>query len=1320
MSKNWIIATFILFLLTGCTGENCIEADDFGHNIITVGARYNKSDFNGQVGANQVAPWIASGYRVNGRPLTMTVQGWDYGVDQNDTHELSAWCAWYGSSAIGSKLSSFCERLQDCQFVDDTMCTNTANARIVNAPCLFRNGVGLYSLIAAKGTDPNQTLGSQRDPAGITFHLGEPNTGYTLYDIDRDGNTRVAAGRVHQFGSDEEKQEYLDSQLYFKILDKFYDDNSGQYRVVVKSGITSSNPDPISFVTKLVKQFLFGAQGGGNELLPGLAASNTDGVFDGNNGIIRNIYMGIVTNQGYRTAVSAMLTLYIMYTGLSYLAGNMQLTHTELIVRIGKIAIVSALLSSEYSWSFFNDYLFVYFIGGVEQVLQIIVEAGATGPGSPGILALMIAPQTLSKLFSLLFMSWLGWLYILLFGAALYFIVMIFFNAAVIYLSALIAIGMIIVMGPIFMCFLLFGITRSLFENWLKQLISYAIQPIILFTGLIFISMILRQEIYGALGFKVCKQKIFKMSTTPQIFGDVTKATLGFNPGDTMFYWWFPLPMKGENFTRTTVPIPVPIDHFTDDNTVIGPLGDRGFCEAYGCIEERYIDLPFLDPVKDQRRLTQFWNGQFVQLDGVILIFIALYLLHKFNGLAVSVTKFIAGTSGNYTSLSNVGDAVNAQSFGKANAIMASVPKQAGIAAVSLAGKGASMAGRAGASAFGKARQAGTNFVDKQIGKSVLKGQDLSGKSKTEIAGLQLKAGQDARSQLTASAIFDKLKVASLKKEALTGRANKAVLAEVKKKTGLDRSGIDPKASKNYRAALADKLKEFDPSLSNRNASSIANKMSRKEYSDMKDEFSKAKYGMSHSKLNPQQKADINKIHGDKNLRMLANDNAKSRQFKQAYVDAYAGMSDRGIGIVGKHNKTIRSLEEIRHSSRSRLDNKKKEETLKPSGVVKRDDKKLLEKENENELLDKNIKEVTLQENKEMLDKNITKTSLNNSSEKVPSAREKAKELQKQRDIKKILDNTRLDENKVVERLKLDKETLKSDSEKILSDEKNLKTNSDSKEMEDRKESLERTQGEFLKHDVNIKDARRETEKEALVEKEKSIVRADISRTIESYNKKYGEDVISPEFLAKAERSGDKSLDAFRNLEKQDVQSSVHEALRSGDDPSIMGDTYMSKYATDKEMSHMIDRAYEVQDEFYKKDKFISRESEYQATYDKAESDVKDAYSELSDYYKRDDIKPEEMPELMKEYLESEGKMGDKSKVTEKVEQLKKSIDDFGSSQEVLQQIDRRKEEVSQEIESQVSNINEHRTKANLKAYYPTHPNVVIRKTRTIDDLKRK
>ena len=60
----------------------------------------------------------------------------------------------------------------------------------------------------------------------------------------------------------------------------------------------------------------------------------------------------------------------------------------------------------------------------------MIMEAGASGPGASGILALMIAPQTMAKLFSLLFTHWMGFIYIILFFIALYFIIMVFFPSS--------------------------------------------------------------------------------------------------------------------------------------------------------------------------------------------------------------------------------------------------------------------------------------------------------------------------------------------------------------------------------------------------------------------------------------------------------------------------------------------------------------------------------------------------------------------------------------------------------------------------------------------------------------------------------------------------------------------------------------------------------------------------------------------------------------------------------------------------------------------------------------------------------------------------
>lgn len=69
---------------------------------------------------------------------------------------------------------------------------------------------------------------------------------------------------------------------------------------------------------------------------------------------------------------------------------------------------------------------------------------------------------------------------------------------------------------------MLFGITRSLFENWLRQLISYALQPIILFTGLAFISMIIRTELYSSLGFGVCKYDFPNLGPINELFGTMT------------------------------------------------------------------------------------------------------------------------------------------------------------------------------------------------------------------------------------------------------------------------------------------------------------------------------------------------------------------------------------------------------------------------------------------------------------------------------------------------------------------------------------------------------------------------------------------------------------------------------------------------------------------------------------------------------------------------------------------------------------------------------------------------------------------------------
>ncbi|WP_341749665.1 type IV secretion system protein [Candidatus Tisiphia endosymbiont of Sialis lutaria] len=833
MKNIFVILLISIFCLSGCTGDRCIDADDFGFIKFVISSRYKKEQLSGQQQDNQSAPWVDTGYSVNGQPLTILVKTWDFAKgDKNSPSELSAWCAWYGQENNTNTLSEFCKRLQECKFIDGKMCTNSKDAKVSNAPCLFKNGVGLYLLIAERNnTNPNLSLDIQRTPKGITAHLGEPLVGHELYDLNKRGELVKAGGISYKYDEDQgKKRQYDKSPLYFKILDKFYDDNNGQYRVVIKSGINDTRPDPIEFLTNLIKVELFGD--------------------DKEKGLVRAVYENIIKTPGYRLSVSALLTLYIIFTGFSFLIGNVNLTHTELIIRILKVSIVSTLLSSTSSWQFFHDYLFVFFIGGVEQILEIIKQTATTGPGSWSIIGLMIAPQTMAKLFSLLFVDPLGFIYIILFLIALYYIFMMVFKATIIYLTALIIIGMIIIMAPIFICFMLFGITRSLFENWLRQLISYAIQPIILFTGLAFISVIIRTEIYSSLGFGVCKYDFPNLGPINELFGSINED-LDTSLGDSIFYWWFPSPMKANNFSKTMAKILVPVDHRVKDDSPEGSSPEGKLCLAYECTEDRYIELPFLDPVNDLTRINNFFNGKFVQLDGLLLIFVCVYLLSKFNDIAVSSAKFLSSTSGNLTNLQGVGQS-------------AFTPIQQQIE-------------RPANYAFGAVKKR----ADQQVEKVSM-----------------FFAGE-----------YEGWKMGGVAREALDPKSvNSSVLSEVKRNYGIDYKDVNVKAESDYHRAISEVMKTIKPDEPVKEFTGSYSEL-RDHLAALK--FGA---GKKYDTLDEEQKKQLNdlmKTKDGKTLRELASDVKFTKDFQQAYMNSHQEMSKRGIGLFGKNIAPLRSWQEM-------------------------------------------------------------------------------------------------------------------------------------------------------------------------------------------------------------------------------------------------------------------------------------------------------------------------------------------------------------------------------------------------------------------------
>lgn len=889
----------IMLVLSGCMPDQCIDADDFGFPRFTVSARYDPSEIVG-TGENEIAPWRDTQFTVNGEPLTIVIKNWSNVTDDNDTGDVSAWSPWYGNSGDGdtkgSALNSINKRFIECTWDGNAggyglySSPETRYAMITNAPCLLHKGVGLYALIATQENDPNANI-SATPPQGITFHVGDPNwqaaAGYTMFDVNTLGQVYPAGGLVYQYtGADDSGQavnvDYYDnSKLYFKILDRMHGDNSGQYRVIIKSGINDPYPDPFQYITALVKAQFFGD--------PNDVTNST--------GVVKNIYLQVINNLDYKRFVGAILTLYVMFTAFSFLVGTLEITHTELITRIIKVGIVAALLDPSYGWTFFYNYLFVFFIDGTSELISIIQQAANTGGGSSSLLTMLTAPETVAKVLSLLLTSPTGIIYIVVYLVLLVFYVFISFRAAALYVSALIMIGMIIIMGPIFLCFMLFEFTKGLFENWIKQLMYYTLQPIILLASIAFMSMMIRHEIYSTLGFRICRQDfpdlgpLFTMVDPSDNNGSGTPTSI--------FFWFFPAPMTGAGFSNTMAVIPVPEAHaVTVDTATISTTSSTGIvsaqsvavgyqCAAYECNESRYVDLPFLDPglPHDMEKRSNFLQGLFVQFENLIYLAILLYLMHRFNETAISISK----------SLNNV--------------VNSAAPEHAAEAAAH--GIIAPIQGR----------------VEREVHKA-------TAPARAALREILFQAENATVGKLARK--WDESRTNSVAKDALGKGAQQSVLDRVKENHDLDRSDIKPTAKKDYQDAVSQKLQSLCPDRSKEEIDQLAdraltlkksseNATWRRDHSEdaVKDLLAQATVGFGENdprttfnSLDAAKRQDIINLlkqdSGGRSLSDLAQEAKKAEEFQAAYIQEFQAMSKEGHGVLGKRSSAFRAYTEYK------------------------------------------------------------------------------------------------------------------------------------------------------------------------------------------------------------------------------------------------------------------------------------------------------------------------------------------------------------------------------------------------------------------------
>ncbi|KYH12793.1 type IV secretion system protein [Neorickettsia sp. 179522] len=236
-------------------------------------------------------------------------------------------------------------------------------------------------------------------------------------------------------------------------------------------------------------------------------------------GVIVQIYNAIVGRIA--PAVQALIVLYLVTYGLSFLLGIIRDPRSDVILRVTKIAFI-LLLVSDYSWKFFGETIFDLFVNSSNELIYYFTGS-LSGKYSPDstfefldrTVGVIITNQFWLRMLALFLSGPAGWfiMSIILWGIFLFFSCII--EAMVIYLMILIATGLLFLLAPVFIAFLIFQRTKPLFEGWLKMLISFALRPIFIFGTLALLNAVMMATLYEVNNFGVCPSCI----VSTDIFG---------------------------------------------------------------------------------------------------------------------------------------------------------------------------------------------------------------------------------------------------------------------------------------------------------------------------------------------------------------------------------------------------------------------------------------------------------------------------------------------------------------------------------------------------------------------------------------------------------------------------------------------------------------------------------------------------------------------------------------------------------------------------------------------------------------------------------
>ncbi len=381
----------------------------------------------------------------------------------------------------------------------------------LHTSCPGNNGMYLEARIVDENTDPiNPTLDAFsiiNISNGIfnsntnKFEANTPRSGrlqFRIADDDPSISWNVRINNVYP--------------IVLRYGDNNRDNNTGSYTLEIKS--LSSSGTIGTFVSRNIinplREFLI---------------TNKEGL-NPSDSYVASFFTNVASDPIFQNAVKTALVLAVVLYALSYVIGVSGRSVNDFIIFILRAGLVLQLLQPQ-SWEFFYDHFFSLFIEGTDALIELttsqaymVINNQSTIPTlntriNAGeffdFITLTINnffnKDSLLKVSSLIFLGPgpLGPLYVIAIVSCMCWFVALVGRALFLYIGALIGASiLLLMMAPLFIVFVLFTRTRSIFTNWIYALAMFTAQPVLLIMIFAAFNVFFYATLLNMLNFHAC------------------------------------------------------------------------------------------------------------------------------------------------------------------------------------------------------------------------------------------------------------------------------------------------------------------------------------------------------------------------------------------------------------------------------------------------------------------------------------------------------------------------------------------------------------------------------------------------------------------------------------------------------------------------------------------------------------------------------------------------------------------------------------------------------------------------------------------------